>query len=172
MLFNFFSSSPHSHLISLTFPFVDTQLSDSPSGCGRVQHCFVAQKPGEEPQHGCSATWSRSGLPGYDRRGEQQLHQRCSRWQLPSTGCFHCDPSPSAGHHSRLLEAGLWLWLHGSGHAQPTQPVELCMGKVKVLCTVFWVAAVFTFSLEVIWTLLETFWHVLPSLFLYLTAWD
>lgn len=56
--------------------FADTQLGDSPPGCGRVQHCSVAQKPREEPQHGRSASRSRPGFPGYDRGREQQLHQR------------------------------------------------------------------------------------------------
>lgn len=135
-LFKFISSSPQSHLTSLTSPFADVKLCDPPPGCWRVQHCSVAQKPREEPQHGCSATWSRVGLPGNDGRRKQQLRQRCARRQLPPTGCFHRDPSPSAGHHGRLLEAGLWLRLHRRGHAEPTQPVKLRLGKVKMLYSV------------------------------------
>lgn len=103
-----------------------------------MQHRSVAQEPGEEPQHGCSATRSCPGLSGYNRRREQQLCECCSCWQFPPTGCFHCDPSPSAGYHGWFLEARLWLRLYGSCHAKPTQPVKLCLGKVKVLYLLFY----------------------------------
>lgn len=137
-IFQTFSSVSLYPLLTLNWPlekftFADTQLCDSPPGCGRVQHCFVAQKPREEPQHGCPAAWSCPGIPGYNRRGKQQLRQCRTRRQLPPAGCLYCDPSPSARHHSWLLEAGLWLRLHSSGHAQPTQPVKLCLGKLKVI---------------------------------------
>lgn len=69
---SFTSSSPS--FTCLKFPFADAQFCDSPPGCRRVQHCSVAQKPREEPQHGCFAAWPRPGLSGYNRRGEQQLH--------------------------------------------------------------------------------------------------
>jgi len=133
-------------LISPMFPFADAQLRDSPPGRGRVQHRSAAQKPREEPQHGCPAARSRTGLLGYDRRGEQQLHQRCSRRQLPSAGCIYRRPSPSAGHHGWLLEACLRLRLHSRGHAQPAQPVKLCLGTVKVLYT-----ALLTLILSTLW---------------------
>lgn len=124
-------SSPHSHLTPLTFPFADAELCDSPPRRGRVQHCLVAQKPREEPQHGCFAARSCSGLPGDHRRGEQQLHQCRSRWQLSPASCFYCDPSPPARNHGGLLEAGFWLRLHSSSHAQPAKSVQLCLGMVK-----------------------------------------
>lgn len=159
------NSSSHFLLIPLTFPSADTELRDSPLGRGGVQHRSVAQKQREEPQHGRPAAWSSAGLFGYNRGREQQLHQRCSGWQLLQTGCLHRHPSPSARHHCRLLEAGVWLRLHRCGHAEPTQPVQLCLGKsgskgrVVVLLLFFFQTFEFTrtkgqfsFSLDVVCT--------------------
>ncbi|TMS11087.1 Receptor-type tyrosine-protein phosphatase U [Larimichthys crocea] len=53
---------------------------------------------------------------------------------------FIVTPHPLPGTTAGLLEAGVRLWLHGSGHAQPTQPVKLCMAVCAVLARAWFTA--------------------------------
>lgn len=110
-------------------PPSDSELGDSSPGRGGVQHLSDAQEPREEPQHGRPAAGPLPGIPRHHRGRKQQLHQRCTRRQLPPACCLRGDTTPAAQHHHWLLEAHLRLRLHLSGDAQPAQPIQLCLGK-------------------------------------------